>query len=278
MLSLVSVFITTIVLDGSRQLLRNLLYVTVPLITMATASIPALLKYHTAIEYFYVDTLLSGFIFIIGVVASVYCMYKALELQITRKRIFLVFVFPTIIAVLGVNVLDAIVNKEYQMLAQASLGQYLVRIVVYPLLVDVLLAIIETNIQKIPSNQNVNSPNHVVYFFQVAFLFVGRYMTTMAGSVIDIFIMAATVAVRDILLHRMSRIRCRIAYFLRSVHEKIFKRCTDYSVKYDAFEDWFYSKDFTYFKAKTLNNNFVIELVGKCHVYSCFYRVSVKRD
>lgn len=262
-LSIISVLLTTITLDGSGHLFRNILYVTVPLVTMATALILGLLKYNTVIMFYYLDTLLCGFIFLVGLTTSMLCMYKNLEIQITRKRIFQVFIVPSVIAVLGLNFLDGIVNKEYQMLAQGSLEQYIVRLVIYPCIVDILLAITERNIHSIPTNQNnKNNPSHIIYFYQVAYAFVGRYMTTMAGDIVGIIIMATTIMVKDIVFHRMGRIRCRIAYFVRSVLEKIVPWYTD-SVDYETFEGWFYSKHFTYFKANTLNNDFVIELVGK---------------
>lgn len=262
-LSVISVLLTTITLDGSRHLFRSILYVSVPLVTMTTALIPGLLKYNTVMMFYYTDTLLCGLIFLIGLTASMLCLYKNLEIQITRKRIFQVLILPSVIAVLGLNFLDGIVNKEYQMLRQGSIEQYIVRLVIYPTIVDILLAITERNIHSIPTNQNSkNNPSHVIYFYQVAYAFVGRYMTTMAGDIVGIVIMATTIMVKDIVFHRMGRIRCRIAYFVRSVLEKILPWYTE-SVDYETFEGWFYSKHFTYFKANTLNNDFVIELVGK---------------
>eukprot|EP00111_Clytia_hemisphaerica_P007515 TCONS_00021835-protein len=260
LLSTTSVFITNIALDGSRQIFKNILYVSIPLVTIATALIPGLLKYNDVILYYYVDIFLCGLFFLVGMVASVFCLSKNLEVQITRKRIFQVLVIPSIIAVLGVNVLDAVVNKEYQIFSKGSIGQYVVRLVIYPITVDILLAITETNVQKIPSN-HINNPSHVVYFYQVAFTIIGRYMTTISGGIMDIFIMAASVAGKDFILHRMGRIRCWLAFHTRTLLVKFYPPYAN-TVDYETFKDWFYSKDFTYFKANTLNSDFAVELTG----------------
>ena len=78
----------------------------------------------------------------------------------------------------------------------------------------------------------------------------------------DIFIMAASVAGKDFILHRMGRIRCWLAFHTRILLVKIYPPYAN-TVDYEAFKDWFYSKDFTYFKANTLNSDFAVELTGK---------------
>jgi len=254
--------------------MKNILYVSVPLITIATATIPGLLKYNDIILYYYGDILVCGLVFLLGLIFALVSLSKNLEIQITLKRLVQVFLIPSILAVLGINLLDGLVNKEYQMFTKGSIGQYVIRILVYPVVVDLVLAIVETNAQKIPSAANrVNSPSHVVYFYQVAFSIVGRYMTTISGGIMDIFIMAASITVKDFVLHRMGRLRCWLAYHTRLILEKI---CSPYinTMDFESFEDWFYSKEFTYFKANAINNDFTIELAGNIFMSSDnpFYR------
>lgn len=263
LLSIIPVLVASIALDGSRQILKHIVYVSVPLITISTASIPGLLKYNDVILYYYVDILACGLVFLLGLIFTVISLSKNLEIQISLKRLIQVFLIPSLLAVLGINLLDGLVNKEYQLFEKGSIGQYVIRIFVYPVVVDIILAIVETNTQKIPSApDHMNAPSHVVYFYQVAFSIVGRYMTTISGGIMDIFIMAVSIAVKDFVLHRMGRLRCWLAYRTRSLLEKIYPSYIN-TTDYENFEDWFYSKEFTFFKANSINNDFTIELAGE---------------
>ena len=82
-----------------------MLYVSVPLITIATALIPGLVKYNKVILYYYVDILACGLIFLIGLFGSAICLSKNLEIQISLKKIFQIFLIPSVFAVIGINFL-----------------------------------------------------------------------------------------------------------------------------------------------------------------------------
>lgn len=200
-------------------------------------------------------------VFILTLSASMFLLTRCTDvINITFKQLLRYFLLPGIIATLGVGFIDAVINKKYQTMKNHSIGQYLIRIIFYPIIVDLLISFGEVNMRKVPNNGS-NHKSHVIYFYQVAFTTIGRYMTTISGCLVSIFIMTASIALRDVFFHRMSRIQCWIAFKMRSCLRKISSGFIDN--EFDKFEDWFFSKEFTSFKASILNNEFTIELIGK---------------
>lgn len=229
------------------------------MVTIIAVSIPGMLHFN-GLWYYYVDIVMYAVVFLVCVSA---CMFVIVRKNATTsfKKLLQHCLLPSIVATIGVGFIDAVVNKKYQSMKRDSIGQYLIRILFYPIVVDLLISFGEANIRQISTN-GANHRSHVIYFYQVAFTTIGRYMTTISGSLLSILIMAASIALKDLLFHRMSRIQCWLAFKFRALLKKVTSRVADEN-EFEKFEDWFFSKEFSSFKASVLNNEFTIELIGK---------------
>ena len=119
------------------------------------------------------------------------------------------FMLPILAGVLSIGFIWIYLSKVFA--GATSLKKYIIRLVIYPILVDAVLALQEFNFRQfLAKDYTVHGLAYFVYIAQVIFGFFGRYMTTTSGNLVSVTIFASVIAIKDVLFHRLCRAQCWI--------------------------------------------------------------------
>ena len=204
--------------------------------------------------YYYIDIAILEIIFFVTIASSLLHLSMN-QHDISFKTLVKRFILPILAGVSLFSFIWIYLSKTFA--GASSLKKYIIRLVIYPILADTILAIQEFNFRQFLSKDyTVHGLTYFVYVAQVILGFFGRYMTTTSGNLVSVTIFAAVIAIKDVLFHRLSRAQCWIGFYLK----KIFK-LNDINNE-GTFDDWFFEENFTKFRACVLHNDFLQELTG----------------
>ena len=261
---MIPVFIITVMFKKTMVfLLKYICCLSLPAIILAIILFISIHIRLKTLWFYYIDIAVFEIVFLL-VFVSLLVMIAKHGQHMTFKDAFCFFVLPVTIAALAIGFIGVYFSKKYELQANGSWQKYVLRLVVYPILVDGFVSFTEVNIRQLTMCE-ADVRSHVIFLCQVAFGIIGRYMTTTAGSLSYIAIMSFVIAVKDIGLHRMSRIQCWIAFKLKRFFRKCIK-CGNAQQSQEEFDDWFFSKDFTDFRAFVVSSEFVHEFTGQFQV------------
>ncbi|XP_057314030.1 uncharacterized protein LOC130655309 isoform X2 [Hydractinia symbiolongicarpus] len=252
--SLKAVLVASCIVRDMVVLRKNMLKVMIPVFLLVLLLYSVLYYYSISIWYYYIDVGITEALFFTTFTLSFYHISKYYDMSFLNiaKR----FIFPILSGVLGIGFTEIYLSKKF---AEASrYERYVIRLVIYPLLVDLILNFQEYGARQFLKTEHftVHGLSHFVYVAQVAFGILGRYMTTTSGSLTNVAIVSGLIAVKDIIMHRACRFQCWLGYYLR----RLFK-LKDINDDHGTFEDWFYNEDYRNFRSCILNNDFVHELI-----------------
>ena len=226
-----------------------------PIFLIALVSYIILFYSNVRLWYYYIDITIIQIIFFVTIGSSLFNLSRNNH-EIDFKTLVKRFILPILAGVISVGFIWIYLSKT--LTGASSLKKYIIRLVIYPILVDAVLAFQEFNFRQfLTKDYTVDGLAYFVYVAQVIFGFFGRYMTMTSGNLVSVTIFASVIAIKDVMFHRLSRAQCWIGFYLK----KIFK-LNDINNE-GTFEDWFYEENFTKFRACVLNNDFIQELTGK---------------
>ncbi|XP_057312904.1 uncharacterized protein LOC130654358 [Hydractinia symbiolongicarpus] len=232
----------------------NILKIMLPTFLLVFLAYILLYNYSISIWYYYIDVGITETLFFTTFTLSFYRISKYHDMSFLNliKR----FIVPMLSGVLGVGFTEIYLSKKF--VESSGYERYAIRLVVYPLLVDIILNFQEYGARQLMKTEGftVQGLAHFIYGAQVAFGILGRYMTTTSGSLTNVAIVSGLIAVKDIIMHRACRFQCWLGYYLR----RLFK-LKDINDDHGTFEDWFYNEDYRNFRSCILSNDFVCELV-----------------
>ena len=246
---ILSVFIT-----NKNLFIMNLLTITLPIVSIAIIIFVVMFVLNVKIWYYHIDVGV-GEIFAYTIIISCLANIANHVKEIRIKNIFTKLILPFTFAAAGYTFAMIYLSNKFKV--AESTEKYLIRLVYYPLIVDVSLQLSEYCFRTFDggSSTTAHGRAHFIFFIQVAFGILGRYLTTISGSLIYVTVFSLFHFVKDILVHRLSWLQCYIAYKV--------KRFFSMKEAEEDFDQWFYSIEFQGFRTCVFNNDFVLELTGK---------------
>ena len=247
-------FVLSVFIKNKKLFLRNILTINLPTIIVAVAIIMAMLFMNVKIWYYHIDEISSEVFFFVNLISCLGNLAKHVE-EIQLKRIFIRLVLPVVFCTTGYSFSMIYLCSRFKVAHTTE--KYLIRLVYYPLIVEVSLILLEYCCRTFDGGDTITIHGrvHLIFCVQVAFGILGRYMTMLSGGLVDVAIFSAFHFFKDVFLHRSSWLQC---YFAHK-----FKRIFVSKDRKEDFNEWFYSRDFQKFRAYVFNNDFVLELTGK---------------
>ena len=249
----ISVFITS-----KKLFVQNLLLVTIPTELAAITSFLIMFLLNVKIWYYHIDVFVTEAFFFVTAISCFSNIAKQLE-EIRLKNIFIRIMFPCFFGTAGYMFSQVYLFSKFK--ASDVTEKYLIRLVYYPLMVEVSLILIEYCCRTFDAGTytNVHGRAHYIFFVQATLGILGRYLTTISGSLASVTVISAFHFVKDVFVHRLSWLQCYIAHKV--------KRLLSFKEGKEDFSVWFYDPHFQEFRACVFNNDFVIEVAGKKSKY-----------
>ena len=249
-------------MKNKKLFLRNLLTINLPAIIVAVARILTLLFLNVKIWYYHIDEVSSEVFYFVILISCLGSITKHVE-EIQMKRIFIRLVLPVIFCSAGYSFLMIYLCSRFKV--ADSTEKYLIRLVYYPLIVELSLILLEYCCRTFNGGISItiHGRAHFIFSVQVAFGILGRYMTMFSGNLIDVTIFSAFHFLKDVFIHWSSWLQCYVAHR--------FKRLFGSKQKRKDFDEWFYSSDFQEFRVCVFSNDFMLELTGNGRHYFLFY-------
>ena len=179
-----------------------------PIFLIAVVSYIILFYSNVRLWYYYIDITIIQIIFFLTIGSSLFNLsrnHNDIRLKTLVKR----FILAILAGVTSVGFIWIYLSKIFA--GASSLKKYIIRLLIYPILVDAVLAFEEFSVRQfLTKDYTVHGLAYLVYNAQVAFGFFGRYMTTTSGNLVSVTIFASVIAIKDVLFHRLSRAQCWI--------------------------------------------------------------------
>ena len=246
----ISVFTTK-----KRLFVQSLLTITIPTALFAIIILAIMLSLNVNIWYYNVDVVVTQVCFHIVAITCYVNITKHVE-EIRLKNIFTRLILPSFVGTAAYLFSEVYLFNKFK--EADSKEKYLIRLFYYPLIVEVSLTLTEYGCRTFDrggSNITVNGRAHFIFYGQATFAILGRYLTIISGSLVDVTLISIFHFMKDVFVHRLSWLQCKVAHkvkrVLRSKEGK------------EDFDKWFYSPNFQKFRACVFNNDFVIEVSGR---------------
>ena len=250
---ILSVFIT-----NKKLFLHNLLFITVPAILVAAATFWTMFALNVKIWYYHLDAGVAEVFFFIIIISCLVNTAKHVE-EVTLKKIVIRLILPVIFGSGGYIFAQIYLSSRFKVADNTE--QFLIRLLYYPLILEVSLIYQEYCYRTFDGGINITNHGraHFIFLTQVSFGILGRYMTMISGSLIEVTIYSACQFLKDVFVHRLSWLQCYIAHKLKRLF-----RMKDGE---EDFDTWFYSPNFQEFRACVFNNEFILEVTGKREIF-----------
>ena len=250
--------VISVLIANQKLFVWNLLLITIPMELAAVAAYVIMFLKHVKIWYYHLDVIVTDFFLILTSIS--YYANIARHLEVIRfKNIVIKIIFPCIFGATGYVFCQMYLFSKFKISDKTD--KYLIRLVCYPLIVEVSLILIEYCCRTFDGGiyTSVHGRAHYMLFIQTSFVVLGRYLTTTSGSLQSVTVISVFHFLKDILVHRLSWLQCYIAHKVKSF----------FCVKEgkEDFNVWFYNREFQDFRACVLNNDFVIEVTGKKKIF-----------
>ena len=232
-----------------------------PTILIAVITFVTMFGLNVKIWYYYIEASVAEVFFFIVMISCLVNIAKYVE-EIRLKNIFIKLILPVVFG--SIWYIFAVIYLSNKFKVAKDRDKYVIRIVYYPLIVEGSLILQEYCYRTFDggSDTTVHGRAHFIFLSQVSFGILGRYMTTISGSLIDVTVFSLFHFFKDILIHRLSWLQCYVAHKL--------KRFLGMRDAEEEFNEWFYSSRFQDFRACVFNNEFVLEVASK-YRHFCLY-------
>ena len=239
---------------NKKLLFRNIMAITLPIIYFAVMIFLVLFLSNVKIWYYHIDEGITEVSFYVIFISCLLNIANYVE-EVKFKTIFVKLIFPGLIGSAGYTFSEIYLSNRYKVASGSE--KYLIRLVYYPLIVEVSLILQEFCFRTFDGGINTrnNGRAHFLFITQVSFGVLGRYMTIASGSLVDVTVFSAFQSFKDIFVHRLSRLQCFIAYKVKQ-----FFGMKDVE---EDFDTWFDNPAFQEFRAHVFNNDFLLEMAGE---------------
>ena len=254
---IISVFIT-----NKKLFVRNLLTITMPTILIAVITFVTMFGLNVKIWYYYIEASVAEVFFFIVMISCLVNIAKHVK-EIRLKNIFIRLILPVVFG--SIWYIFAVIYLSNKFKVAKDRDKYVIRIVYYPLIVEGSLILQDYCYRTFDggSDTTVHGRAHFIFLSQVSFGILGRYMTTISGSLIDVTVFSLFHFFKDVLIHRLSWLQCYVAHKL--------KRFLGMREAEEEFNEWFYSSHFQDFRACVFNNEFVLEVASKYRHFRLYF-------
>ena len=250
---------------NKKLLFCNIMAITLPIIYFAVMIFLVVFLSNVKIWYYHIDEGITEVSFYIIFISCLFNIANYVE-GVKLKTIFIKLIFPGLIGCAGYTFSELYLSNRYKVASGSE--KYLIRLVYYPLVLEVSLILQEFCFRTFDGGINTrnNGRAHFLFITQVSFGVLGRYMTIASGCLIDVTVFSAFHSIKDVLVHRLSRLQCYIAYKV-----KWFFGMKDVE---EDFDTWFYNPAFQEFRAHVFNNDFLLEMTGEIEHFHLFSTAS----
>ena len=250
---ILSVFITNM-----KLFLHNLLFITIPTTLVAVTVFWTMFTLNVKIWYYYLDAGVAEVFFFIIIISCLVNTAKHVE-EVKLKNIFIRLILPVIFGSGGYIFAQTYLSSRFKVADNTE--QYLIRLFYYPFILEVSLILQEYCYRTFDGGINIRNHGraHFIFLTQVSFGILGRYMTIISGSLIEVTVYSACQFLKDVFVHRLSWLQCCIAHK--------FKRLFGMKDGEEDFDTWFYSPNFQEFRACVFNNDFILEVTGEKGIF-----------
>lgn len=233
-----------------------------PTILIAVITFVTMFGLNVKIWYYYIEASVAEVFFFIVMISCLVNIAKYVE-EIRLKNIFIKLILPVVFG--SIWYIFAVIYLSNKFKVAKDRDKYVIRIVYYPLIVEGSLILQEYCYRTFDggSDTTVHGRAHFIFLSQVSFGILGRYMTTISGSLIDVTVFSLFHFFKDILIHRLSWLQCYVAHKL--------KRFLGMREAEEEFNEWFYSSRFQDFRACVFNNEFVLEVASKYRHFRLYF-------
>ena len=246
--------VISVLIANQKLFIWNLLLITIPMELAAVAAYVIMFLEHVKIWYYHLDVVVTDFFLIITSISCYANIARHLE-EILFKNIIIKLIFPCIFAATGHVFCQIYLFSKFR--TSDKTDKCLIRLVYYPSIVEVSLILIEYSCRTFDGGTyvTVHGRAHYIFFIQTSLGVLGRYLTTISGSLESVTVISFFQFLKDAFIHRLSWLQCYITHKVKGF----------FCVKEgkEDFNEWFYNRDFQEFRACVLNNDFVIEVAGK---------------
>ena len=256
----ISVFITK-----KRLFVQSLLTITIPTALFGIITLAIMLFLNVNIWYYNLDVVVTQVCFHAVAITCYVNITKHVE-EVRLKNIFTRLILPSFVGTGAYLFSEVYFFSKFK--EADSKEKYLIRLVYYPLIVEVSLTLTEYGCRTFDrggSNITVNGRAHFIFYGQATFAILGRYLTIISGSLVHVTLISVFHFLKDVFVHRVSWLQCKVAHKV--------KRVLHFKEGKEDFDKWFYSPNFQKFRACVFNNDFVIEISGRkrdIHSYLLF--------
>lgn len=253
----------SIFIANKKLFVQNLLYITIPTVFVAVTTLAIMFVLDIKIWYYRIDVIVTQVSFDVTLICCFVNIAKQTK-KIQMKNTFIKLFLPVFFLTTGYEFSQVYLFSKFKEVEDKE--KYLIRLVYYPLIVEVSLTLVEYGGRTFDGGNNitVHGRAHFLFSVQATLAMLGRYLTTISGSLLVVTVISVFHFLKDVFVHRLSWLYCYIAHK--------FKRLLRFKEGEENFNEWFYSPNFQEFRACVFNNDFVIELVGK-KITFCLYFV-----
>ena len=239
---------------NKKLLLCNIMAITLPIIYFAVMIFLVVFLSNVKIWYHHIDQGITEVSFYIIFISCLLNIANYVE-EVKLKTIFIKLIFPRLIGSGGYTFSEIYLCNRYKVASGSE--KYLIRLVYYPLIVEVSLILQEFCFRTFDGGINTrnNGRAHFLFITQVSFGVLGQYMTIASRSLVDVTVFSAFQSFKDIFVHRLSRLQCFIVYKVKQ-----FFGMKDVE---EDFDTWFDNPAFQEFRAHVFNNDFLLEMTGE---------------
>ena len=244
--------VVSMVIKDRRLLYKNLCIITIPAILFGTVIFAVIYKLGVNIWYYKIDAAVGAIMFYFIMIT---CLLNMQTYGVRLKTVVKNLIIPIIFASALYMFAKLYLRNRYMMANNTE--KFLIRVIYYPLIVECSLIYQEYSYRTFDDGtiSTVHGRAHFVFLSQVSFSMLGRYLTTIAGSLLEVLLFSFLIFLKDILIHRMSKLQCYLAHKV-----KTFLKMSDSE---EDFNNWFYSQSFQEFRGCVFNNDFIHEITGK---------------
>ena len=206
-----------------------------PIVFIAITTFSILYSLNVQIWYYYIDASVAE-VFFFAIMISCFVSLTKHQPGVNMKEILIRLLIPVIVGSAGYIFTTIYLNNKYKV--ANTTNKFLIRLLYFPLILEPVLIFQEFSFRTFRLTENdeacsIHGRAHFVFLTQVSFGILGRYMTTISGNLSNVALFSAVIAIKDISLHRMSRVQCWLAFKLK----KLF--ALDDGNQFEEFEEWF---------------------------------------
>ena len=244
--------VVSVIIKDKRLLKKNVCFITIPAILLGTVIFAVIYNLGLNIWYYRIDAVVGAIIFYF---IMILCLLNMQIYGVRLKTIVKNLICPIIFGSALYMFAKLYLRNRYMMADNTE--KFLIRVIYYPLIVESSLLYQEYSYRTFDDGtlSTVHGRAHFVFLSQVSFGILGRYLTTIAGSLWEVALFSFLIFLKDILLHRMSWLQCYLAHKV--------KNFLGMSDSEEDFNNWFYSPSFQEFRGCVFNNDFIHEITGK---------------